>query len=79
MNLRSLIDQAINLAHSAGNVLPMVEGAGTVLQDIANVVEGLKAHAPDGQSADQLEAAHQALLKKALDSGHDLSARLRGG
>lgn len=78
MNIRSLIDTAISLAHMAGEVLPPVEGGAVIAEKILGVVDGLKAHAPDPQSTADLEAAHTALLKRMSDKGHALSDRLRG-
>jgi len=78
ISFRSLVDQAISLAHIAGEILPPVEGGAEVAEKIVAVIDSLKPHAPDAGSKADLEAAHQALLKRVSDKGHALSDRLRG-
>lgn len=79
MNLRSLIDDAIKLAHTGGEILPQLEGGAQVAEGILDLLDGLKDKAPDAASKEDLEAAHQALYKRVTEQGHDLSHRLREG
>lgn len=79
MDLRSLIDKAIDLAKIGGIVLPPLKGGAVVAEKILDVLDGLKGQAPDDATAEQIEEAHEALYKRVTDAGHDLSKRLRGG
>jgi hypothetical protein len=78
LNIRSLIDGAISLAHMGGELLPPLEGGAEVAEKLVDLVDSLKAHAPDDSSKAQLEQAHTALLKRMQDKGHALSSQLRG-
>ena len=78
MNIRELIDKAIDLAKIGGEVLPPLKGGAAVAEGILDLLDNLKNVAPDPGSGQDLEAAHTALLKRISDKGHALSDRLRG-
>jgi hypothetical protein len=81
MNLKSMIDAATSLAHTAAQVIPqagLAEDGLKIVQNIFSTLESLKKVSPDVQSTAQLEAAHADLLKHVGEKGAALSSRLRG-
>lgn len=78
MDIRNLIEDAVSLAKVAGLVLPGVSGGAAIAEKVLDMVDGLKAAAPDDAAAADLEAAHVDLFKQVTDKGLMLSARLRG-
>jgi hypothetical protein len=78
VNIRSLIDGAIQLAHMGGEILPPLKGGAVIADQLVDLLDGLKAVAPNQDAKADLEAAHVALLKRVSDKGHATSARLRG-
>lgn len=81
MNLRSLVEGAASLAHTAAQVLPqagLAEDGLNIAVKVFDVLDSLKKVSPDVQSTEKLEAAHADLLKHVGEKGAALSARLRG-
>lgn len=80
MNIRSLIDSAIQLAHVAAAVIPgagLAEDGLKIGQKIIDVIDGLKAHAdPTQQPA--LQEARATLAETVKAKAKATSARLRG-
>jgi hypothetical protein len=78
MSFRDLADRAIELAEMGSVVFPPL-GTGAALADkVLDLLDGLKDEAPDQESEEDLEAAHQALYDAMTAKGHKLSERLRG-
>ena len=78
MDLKKLAEEAIALAKTAGTVLPVLGTGAAIAEKILGVVDSLKSEAPDDQTAQELEAAHQELYDAMIAKGHKLSDRLRG-
>jgi hypothetical protein len=80
MNIRSLIDSVINVAHVASSVIPgaglVAEGA-QIGEKIIDIIDGLTAHAePDQQPA--MQEARTKLAEAVKAKAAATSARLRG-
>lgn len=78
MNIRDAIDKAIELAEAGAVVFPPLASGAALAEKVLDIVDGLKAEAPDGESEADLETAHKALYDSMVAKGHALSDRLRG-
>ena len=80
-DLKDLINKIATAAEAAATVLPAAGIAGGVARigtKLLDIVEDLHHHAPDNESKEQLEAAHDALVEAVSTKSSDLSRRLRG-
>lgn len=78
MDIKKLAEEAIALAKTASTVLPALGTGAKIAEQIMGVVASLRSEAPDGQTAQELEEAHQQLYDAMIEKGHQLSDRLRG-
>lgn len=80
-DLKELINDLATLADTAATVLPQASiagGAARIGSKIIEIIDDLKHHAPDVQSADTLDEAHAKLMAAVTTKASDLSKRLRG-
>lgn len=78
MNIQTAIQSAISLAKAGSIVFPPLAGGAALAEKALDILDGLKPHAPDPASGEDIEAAHKELYDAMIAKGHALSDRLRG-